>query len=166
MTRFFKLVLNSLFFCQCFFLLGGYSMALPMNPNIKKKWSYFVARMGNSKFSFHELRVSHSFYTHFCRFKLSVSHVPNGAGICCNQLARCVSSFNVRPQLPLERAARRPYEGTFLRGNSSNTDIMVGQFHPYTLGVHLWSPDHSLLADQLVSCVLPVVHEHVLSVSR
>jgi len=32
---------------HCFFLLGGYSMALPMNPDIKKKWAYFVARMGN-----------------------------------------------------------------------------------------------------------------------
>lgn len=25
-------------------------MALPMNPDIKKKWAYFVARMGNSEF--------------------------------------------------------------------------------------------------------------------
>lgn len=30
-----------------FFTLGGYSMAAPMNPTITKKWSYFLARIGN-----------------------------------------------------------------------------------------------------------------------
>jgi len=30
-----------------FFTLGGYSMASPMNPVIKKKFSYFLARIGN-----------------------------------------------------------------------------------------------------------------------
>jgi acyl-CoA synthetase (AMP-forming)/AMP-acid ligase II len=32
---------------HCFYTLGGYSMASPMNPIIKKKFSYFFARIGN-----------------------------------------------------------------------------------------------------------------------
>lgn len=32
---------------HCFYTLGGFSMASPMNPYIKKKFSYFLARIGN-----------------------------------------------------------------------------------------------------------------------
>jgi len=32
---------------HCFYTLGGFSMASPMNPAIKKKFSYFLARIGN-----------------------------------------------------------------------------------------------------------------------
>jgi len=32
---------------HCFFTLGGFSMAAPMNPEIEKKLKYFLARIGN-----------------------------------------------------------------------------------------------------------------------
>lgn len=35
---------------HCFYTLGGFSMASPMNPAIKKKFSYFLARIGNSEY--------------------------------------------------------------------------------------------------------------------
>lgn len=37
---------------HCFFTLGGYSMASTMNPVIKKKFSYFLSRIGNCEYQF------------------------------------------------------------------------------------------------------------------
>ena len=55
---------------HCFYTLGGFSMASPMNPAIKKKFSYFLARLGNmypmvSNHAIELLVFGYDYYIHF-----------------------------------------------------------------------------------------------------